>query len=158
MTKRTTNNGKPSKGKRSVRELLPGRGNPPASGRRPPGDGFRGLLGRVQATLPGAKRNAEKSGSQKVVAALGKATSNTAAHKPSTRSMLGILAGGVGAAAVAKRRHNPEPEQLPETSPAQPDQTSDRDSPQLITTVTDSSTDTGGDHGDPQGPDPAAAA
>jgi hypothetical protein len=157
MTTTKTKNTKPATARKSMRGLIPRRGSTPASSRRPTASGSNGLLGRVQATLPGTQRNAKKSAAQKFVAALGKATSTTA-HKPSTKSMLGILAGGVGAAAVAKRRHNPDPQELPETSSGQTDQASNAESPGIIATVADPITDTGAHHGDPQGPDPAAAA
>jgi hypothetical protein len=158
MTTAKTKNSKPATTRRSMRGLIPGRGSTPASSRRPTASGSNRLLGRVQATLPGTQRNAKKNAAQKIAAALGKATSSTTAHKPSTKSMLGILAGGVGAAAVAKRRHNPDPEELPETSSGQTDQASNAESPEIIATVADPITDTGAHHGDPQGPDPAAAA
>jgi hypothetical protein len=159
MTTIKTKNSKPATSKKGMRGLIPGKGSTPASSRRPAASGSSGLLGRAQATLPHAKRNVKKSGAQKVVAALGKATSSTTAHRPSTKSMLGILVGGVGAAAVATRRHNPEPDELlPEVSSVPADEASDGDSSQFITTVADPNIDTGGEHGDPQGPDPSAAA
>jgi hypothetical protein len=124
---------------------------------RKPAGRPNGLVGRVQANLPRAKRNVKRSGAQKIVGALGKATRSTTAHKPSTRSMLGILAGGVGAAAVATRRLNTQPDEMRETSAVSPEQASDADSPRIIETVTEPPAITGGDHGDPPGPDPSSA-
>jgi hypothetical protein len=156
-----TKNSKPATGKKSTRGLLSRRGSTPSPRRRPALPGSNrpdGLVGRVQAALPGANRNTKQTGVQKAVAALGTATSNAASHKPSTKSMLGILAGGVGAAAIAGRRHNTEHEELREDRPAQPALASDASAPRISNSTADTTATTGGDHGDPQGPDTAAAA
>jgi hypothetical protein len=156
-----TKNSKPATGKKSRHGLVPGRSNTLAPRRRPAPPGSNrpdGLIGRVQAVLPGAKRNIKQTGAQKAVAALGTATSKAAAHKPSTKSMLGILAGGVGAAAMAGRRHNTKREELREDQPVRPALASDASTPGISESNADATATIGGDHGDPQGPDPAAAA
>jgi hypothetical protein len=154
-----TKNSKPATGKKSMRGLLTRRRGTPSPRRRsaPPGSNRpNGLIGRVQATLPGTERNTQKTRVQKSVAALGTATTKAAAHKPSARRMLAILAGGVGAATIAGRRHNTEQEELLETG--QPAQASDANNPRTSETTADPTATPGGEHGDPQGPDPKAAA
>jgi hypothetical protein len=120
-----TKNSQPPTTRKSRRGLVPGRRSTPSPSRRPTLPSANGLVGRVQATLPGAKRNTKQTRAQQAVAALGKATSSAAARKPSTKSMLGILAGGVGAAAISRRRHHTDQEDLPATRPGQPGQASD---------------------------------
>jgi hypothetical protein len=138
-----------------------GRGGAGASPSRGPSlsrsSSSSGLLGRVHTTLPSRRRNAKKTGVQRAVAALGSAKSSTAARKPSTKSMLGIIAGGVGAAAMAKRRRNLRLDD-PSEAPQQPIHAGDEDSPRVIETVADPTATTGGDRGDPQGSDSSAAA
>jgi hypothetical protein len=130
----------------------------PKRRKRKPATSSKSVLGRVQATLPGARRNAEKSGARKGVAAFGRATSSPTDHKPSTKSLLGILAGGLGAAAVVKRRHGHGQDQAPVTHPRQPTQTLDTTTPRIVETRIEPTAVTGGGHGDLQGPDPAVAA
>jgi hypothetical protein len=153
-----TKNSKPLTRRKSRPGLVPGRRTTQSPNRRPMLPSAGGLVRRVQATLPGANRNTKETGVKKAVAALGTATSKAAAHKPSTKSMLGILAGGVGAAAIAGRRHNTEHEELREDRPAQPALASDASAPRISNSTADTTATTGGDHGDPQGPDTAAAA
>jgi hypothetical protein len=153
-----TKNIKPPTTRKSRRGLVPGRHTTSSPNRRPTLPSAGGLVGRVQATLPGANRSTKQTGMKKAVAALGTAKSKAAAHKPSTKSMLGILAGGVGAAAIAARRHNTEQEELREDRPAQPALASDANTPGISNSTADTTATTGGDHGDPQGPDTAAAA
>ena len=66
MTTTKTKNSKPATTRKSMRELIPGRGSTPASSRRRTASGSNGLLGRVQATRPGTQRNAKKSAAQKI--------------------------------------------------------------------------------------------
>jgi hypothetical protein len=153
-----TKNSKPSTTRKSRPGLVPGRRTTRSPNRRHTLPSVSGLVGRVQATLPGAKRNTKQTGVKKAVAALGTATSKATAHKPSTKSMLGILAGGVGAAAIAGRRHNTEHEELREDQPVQTALASDASTPRISESTADATATTGEDHGDPQGPDTAAAA
>jgi hypothetical protein len=153
-----TKSSKPPTTRKSRRGLVPGRRTTQSPNRRPTLPSAGGLVGRVQATLPGANRNTKQTGVKKAVAALGTATSKAAAHKPSTKSMLGVLAGGVGAAAIAGRRHSTEQEELREDRPAPPALASDASTTGISESTADTTATTGGDHGDPQGPDTAAAA
>jgi hypothetical protein len=54
------------------------------------------------------------------LSALGSAKSSAAAHKPSKKGIVGILAGGVGVAAMAKRRRGGNQDEVPTTPPLQP--------------------------------------
>jgi hypothetical protein len=78
------------------------------------------LIGRAQATLPGRKPPAKKSAVKGVVSSLGSAKSSALARKPSKKGIVGILAGGVGVAAMAKRRRGGKPGEVPTTPPLQP--------------------------------------
>jgi hypothetical protein len=144
--------------RKSKRGLVPGRRTTPSPNHRPTRPSARGLVERVQATLPGANHHTEQTGVKKAVAALGAATSKATAHKPSSKTMLGILAGGIGAAAMAGRRQTTKQEELREDRPAQPALASDATTPGSANSTADPTATTGGDHGDPQGPDTAAAA
>jgi hypothetical protein len=153
-----TKNRKPPITRESRRGLVPGRRAMSSPERRRTLPSVGGLLGRVQATLPGVTPNTKQTGVKKAVAGLGTATSKPAAHKPSTKSLLGILAGGIGAAAIAARRQNTEQEELREDRPAPPALASDASTPEISNSTAETTATTGGDHGDPQGPDTAAAA
>ena len=138
----------PGTSRKGLRALVPGR-DTPEPGRRSATTSSHGLVGRVQTVLPGARRNTKTSTAQRVAAALGKATGGTTARTPATKGMLGIVAGGVGAVAVAKRRRSTHPNRLPKTASEQAVQTGSGDKPQTIETVADPSANTGGDHGGP---------
>jgi hypothetical protein len=62
------------------------------------------MIGRARAILPGRKPPAKKSAIQGVVSTLGSAKSSALARKPSKKGIVGILAGGLGVAAMAKHR------------------------------------------------------
>jgi hypothetical protein len=148
---------KPATRSSGARALVPGRGVP-QPGRRSASSRSHGLVGRVQTILPGTRRTTNPSPARRVAGALGKAAGGTTARGPVTKSMLGIVAGGVGVAAVAKRRQRTHPDRLPDTPSEQAVQTGSPDTPQTIKTVADPPVTTGGDHGDPQERDPATAA
>jgi hypothetical protein len=149
-----TKKSRPATSRTRVRALVPGRGTPAPSRRSVP-TRSHGLVGRVQTILPTAKRNTKTSAAQKAAGALRRATGGATARAPATKGMLGVLAGGVGAVALAKRRRNADQNRLPETASEHTVQAGSGDSPQNIETVADPSATTGGDHGDPQGQDPA---
>jgi len=84
----------------------------------------------VQSAIPTRGRHDTKqTGLQKAVAALGNTTGSEGAHTPSTKGMLGILAGGVGAAAVATRRYAAGRRERSEKATAPPVHTNDSTSP-----------------------------
>jgi hypothetical protein len=139
---------KPATRSSGARALVPGRGVP-QPGRRSASSRSHGLVGRVQTILPGARRKTKTSPAQRAAGVLGKAAGGTTARGPVTKSVLGIVAGGVGVAAVAKRRQSTHPNRLPDTPSEQALQASSGDTPQTIETVADPSATTGGDHGDP---------
>jgi hypothetical protein len=87
---------------------------------KPAAKGPSGFIGRAQATLPGRKPPAKKSAVEGVLSALGSAKSTAAARKPSKKGIVGILAGGLGLAAVAKRRRGEKPDEMPMTQPVSP--------------------------------------
>jgi hypothetical protein len=92
----------------------------PRARSKPAAKGPSGLIGRAQATLPGRKRPAKKSAVEGVVSALGSAKSSAAARKPSKKGIFGIVAGGLGVAAMATRRRNEKEDEMPTTPPVQP--------------------------------------
>lgn len=142
--------------RKTVRPLARGRGT------SKPGRGSaitrsHGLVARVQTILPSAGRAPRKSSARRVAGALGKATGGTTARAPVTKRIVGVVASGVGAAAVARRRRT-HPKRLPETTSAPAVKADSKHRPQRIETTADPSATTGGDHGDPQQPGPATAA
>ncbi len=66
--------------------------------------GPSGLIGRARTSLPGRKPPSKKSPLKVVLSSLDAAKNNAVARKPSTKGVVGIVAGGVGVAALAKRR------------------------------------------------------
>jgi hypothetical protein len=156
-TSANTKKSRPGASRKGVRALVPGR-RAPAPARRSAPARSHGLVGRVQTILPRAGRDTKRSPVQRVAGALAKATGGTTARAPVARGMLGALAGSVGAVAVAKRRHSTHANPLPETASVPAVQAGSEDKAETTETVTDPSATTGGDHGDPQGRDPATAA
>lgn len=63
-----------------------------------------GLVSRVQATLPSPKRKAKQTRMQQAMATLSSSASRTTARAPGRTGMLSLVVGGLGAAAVTKRR------------------------------------------------------
>jgi hypothetical protein len=86
-----------------------------------------GLIGRARASLPGRKAPAKKSAVKGMVLGLGSASSSALARKPSKKGIVGIAAGGLGVAAMAKRRRGEKEDETPMTQPAQP--VADTDAP-----------------------------
>jgi hypothetical protein len=156
-TSAKTTKSKPPTGGNSMRRLASRRGNTAPSRRSEP-SGSQRLVRRVQAILPGTKRNAKPSPAQSLAAALDRATGGATARVPVAKSRLGILVGGAGAVTAAKRRHNRGPHELSALSSAQVTNPGAGDTRQSPETIADPSATTGGDHGDSQGPDPATAA
>lgn len=78
--------------------------------------GPSGLIGRARTSLPGRKPPSKKSPLKVVLSSLDSAKSNAAARKPSTKGVVGIVAGGVGVAALAKCRRGAVPDETPATS------------------------------------------
>jgi hypothetical protein len=76
----------------------------PHTSARPATKERSGLIGRAHATLPGRKPPAKKSAVKGVVSTLGSAKRSALARKASKKGVVGILAGGLGVAAMAKRR------------------------------------------------------
>jgi hypothetical protein len=156
-TSAKTRKSKPPTSSYSVRRFAPRRDTTTQSRRPAPSDS-QNLVMRVQTILPGAKRSRKSDPAKAVSAALERATGGATARAPLTTGRLGILAGGVGAVAVANRRHNDGPNELPATSSKQTTNTGAGDTRQRLEIIADASATTGGDHGDTQGPDPATAA
>lgn len=152
-----TRKSKPPNSSYGVRRLAPRRDTTTPSRRSAP-SGSQRLVRRVQTILPGAKRSAKSSPATSVSAVLEMATGAASARAPLTKGTFGILVGGVGAVAVAKRRHNLGPHQVSATSSEQATNVRAGDTSQRIQNIADPSATTGGDHGDSQGPDPATAA
>lgn len=92
----------------------------PRTSPTPAAKGPSGLIGRVQANLPGRKPPAKKSAVAGALSALGSAKSSAAAHKPSKKGIVGIVAGGVGVAAMAKRRRDDKQDEVPMTQAVSP--------------------------------------
>jgi hypothetical protein len=156
-TSAKTTKSKPPTSGNSMRRLAPRRGTTTPSRRSEP-SGSQRLVRRVQAILPGAKRNAKPSPAQSLAAALERATGGATARVPLAKSRLGTLVGGAGAVTAAKHRHNIGLRELPAGSSAQATNPGAEDTRQSPETIADASATTGGDHGDSQGPDPATAA
>jgi hypothetical protein len=78
------------------------------------------LIGRAQAALPGRKPPAKNSAVKGVVSSLGSAKSSALARKPSKKGIVGMLAGGLGVAAMTKRRRGANQDDMPTTPPLQP--------------------------------------
>jgi hypothetical protein len=101
----------------------------PRTGAKPAAKGPSGLIGRAQATVPGRKPPAKKSAVKGVVSSLGSAKNSALARKPSKKGIVGIVAGGLGVAAMAKRRRGGNEDEVPTTPPLQPVDASGEDSP-----------------------------
>jgi hypothetical protein len=148
---------KPPSSGNSVHWFAPRRGTTTPNRRSAP-SGSQSLVRRVQAILPGAKRAAKPNPAESLAAALERATSGATVRMPLSKGTLGILVGRAGAVTAAKPRHKIGSNELPATSSAHATNTGARDIPQRLETIDDRSATKGGDHGDPQGPDPATAA
>ncbi len=85
------------------------------------------MIGRARATLPGRKPPAKKSAIKGVVSSLGSAKDSALARKPSKKGIVGIVAGGLGVAAMAKRRRGGNQDDMPTTPPLQPVEASGED-------------------------------
>ena len=156
-TSAKTTKSKPPTSSNSVRRLAPRRGTTTPSRRSEP-SGSQMLVRRVQAILPGAKRNAKPSPAESLAAALERPAGGGPARAPLTKGRLGIVGAGAGAVTAAKRRYNHGPNELSATSSAQATKPGAGDTRQSLETIADPSATTGGNHGDSQGPDPATAA
>jgi hypothetical protein len=111
-TSANTKKSRPGTSRKGVRALVPGR-RTSAPGRRSAPARSHGLVGRVQTILPRTGRDTKTSPVQRVAGALAGATGGTTARAPVTKGMLGVVAGGVGAVALAKRRHSTHANRLP---------------------------------------------
>jgi hypothetical protein len=89
--------------------------------------GTSGLIGRARATVPGRKPPAKKSAVKGVLSSLGSAKNSALARKPSKKGIVGVLAGGLGVAAMAKRRRGGNQDDMPATPPLQPVEASGED-------------------------------
>ncbi len=74
------------------------------------------MIGRARTSLPGRKPPSKKSPLKVVLSSLDAAKNNAVARKPSTKGVVGIVAGGVGVAALAKRRRGAVQDETPATS------------------------------------------
>ncbi len=122
----------PSKGQ-TPRGFSRSGGSSPTPGRRPPfsrtstkpaAKGPSGLIGRARARVPGRKPTSKKSGVKGVLSSLGSAKNSAVARKPSKKGIVGIVAGGLGVAAVAKRRRGAVQDETPATPPVTPSEAS----------------------------------
>jgi hypothetical protein len=150
-----TRTSKPPTSSNSVLPLALRRGTTTANRRSAP-SGSRRLVARVQAILPGAKRPAKPSPAESLAAALERATGDATARASLTKGRLGTLVRGDGVVTAANR-HTVVPDELPATSSLRATNHSAGDTRHSLETIADPSATTGGDHGDSQGPDPAAA-
>ncbi len=122
----------PSKGQ-TPRGFPRSGGSSPTPGRRPQfsrtstkpaAKGPAGLIGRAQASLPGRKPASNKSAVKGALSSLGSAKSSAVARKPSKKGLVGIVAGGLGVAIVAKRRRGAVQDETPATPPVGPPEAS----------------------------------
>jgi hypothetical protein len=148
---------KPTTGSHGMHRLAPRRATT-APNRGSATSGSESLVRRVQAILLGAKRSRRPNPTESLAAALERATSGATTRMPLSKGTLGILVGGAGAATAAKPRHNIRSSELAATSTAHATNPGAGGTPRRLETLADSSASKGGDHGDPQGPDPATAA
>jgi len=84
---------------------------------KPATKGPSGLIGRARTSLPGRKPPSKKSPLNVVLSSIDSAKNNAVARKPSKKGVVGIVAGGVGVAALAKRRRGAVQDETPATSP-----------------------------------------
>ncbi len=80
--------------------------------------GPSGLIGRARTSLPSLpdrKPPSKKSPLEGVLSSLGSAKNNAVAGKPSKKGVVGIVAGGLGVAALAKRRRGAVQDETPAT-------------------------------------------
>lgn len=96
----------------------------PRASAKPAAKGSSGLIGRAQATLPGRKPTSKKSGVKGVLSSIGSAKNRAVARKPSKKDIVRIVAGGLGVAAVAKRRRAGLQDETPATPPVTPSEAS----------------------------------
>jgi hypothetical protein len=115
--------GQPSRGlprpRRTTQTARPRR-RFPRTGAKPARKERSGLIGRAHATLPGRKPRAKKSVVKGMVSSLASAKSSAVARTPSKKGIVGILAGGLGVAAMVKRRRGANHDDMPTTPPLQP--------------------------------------
>jgi hypothetical protein len=111
LQRRTATSRKSARGLTSRRRI-------PAPTRRFAPASSHGLVGRVQAMLPGTLRNTKTTAGDRAAGALSRAMGGTTLWAPVTKSMVAILGGGVGAFALALRRHTIDPNEATRTSPA----------------------------------------
>jgi hypothetical protein len=117
-----TTKGQPSRGfPRRRRTSQPPRGRPqfPKTRAKPAAKAPSGLIARAQATLPGRKPQAKKSTLKSLLSSLGSARSSAVARKPPKKGIIGIIAGGLGVAAIAKRRRGEKQYETPLTQPVE---------------------------------------
>ena len=126
----------------------------------PPIRGVRSTEARQTSAgdSPRAKRNAKPSPAESLAAALERAAGGATARAPLSKGRLGIVGGETGDVTVAKRRRNLGPNEPPATSPTQATNPGAGDTHQTLETIANPTATTGGDRGDPQGPDSSAAA
>ncbi len=132
----------PPNRRQSPRELLSSRAAGPPPGRRPrfsgpsttPAvSGPSGLVGRARTSLPGRKPPSKKSPLEGVLSSLASAKSNAAARKPPTKGVVGIVAGGLGVAVLARRRRAAGQDEMLATSAAgAPEATAAEQSPAVL--------------------------
>jgi hypothetical protein len=96
----------------------------PRTSTKPAAKAPSGLIGRAQAILPGREPPTKKK-SKGAVSSLGAAKNSE--RKPSKKGIVGIVAGGLGVAAMAKRRRGGNQDDMAPTPPVQPVEPSGED-------------------------------
>jgi hypothetical protein len=93
----------------------------------PAAKGTSGLIARARATVPRRKPPGKKSPVKGVLSSLGSAKNSPLARKPSKKGIVGVLAGGLGVAAIAKRRRGGDHDDAQTAAPVQPVEASGAD-------------------------------
>ena len=145
-TSAQSRNSKPPTSSNSVHRLARRRGTTTPNRRSAPW-GSQSLVRRVQAILPGAKRNAKPTPAESLAAALERATGGATARGPLSKGTLGILVGGAGGVTAAKPRHKIGSNELAAASSAQTTTPGAGDTPQRLETIADPSATKGGAFG-----------
>jgi len=107
-------------GSRGSAQASPRRTPFPGRSPKPVAKGPSGLVGRAQASLPGRKPAGKTNAVTRVLAGLSSAKNSAVSRKPSKKGIVGIVVGGLGVAAVAKRRRGGVQDETPGPPPVGP--------------------------------------